>query len=99
MTAQQIINTVESTLRGAPSKVEQRRRIVAALAEVRRKWSGIPDGAWLPRHPDAVLTLDQTRMLRADKRLLLKLLVLGHHVADVEVTSEGVFDLTTRQLE
>jgi hypothetical protein len=98
MTAQAIVDNVESKLRGTPAKVEQRRRIIAQLAEARGQWKGIPAGAWVPRHPDAVLTLDQTRMLQAHKRLQLKLLVLGHHVADVGLTSEGAFDLTTREL-
>ena len=88
MTAQEIIDSVIEELKtqGA-DKIRKRRETIANLADVREGWSGID---WnLKSRPDAVFTMDEGRMAGARRRLKLKLLVRGHHVADLAFARDG----------
>lgn len=76
-----IVAEVEGRLRLDSRGVEKRRAKVKKLAEIRRGWT--PPGAVLQSRANAVFTVDQTRMMEMDRNFRLKLLVLGHHVADV----------------
>lgn len=90
----EIVNGVETELRDQPRIVKGRRDKVAKLAALRDGW--VRPGQLLRGRVDAVFTVDQTRMMEMDRRVCLKLLVRGHHVADVEHDVAGRWMLTTK---
>lgn len=77
----EIVEGVEAQLRLKSSGVDARRAKVSKLAKIRSAW--IRPGGVLRERDDAVFTVDQARMMKMDRHLCLKLLVRGHHVADV----------------
>jgi hypothetical protein len=77
----EIVAEVEGRLRRDLRGVEARRAKVKKLAAIRREWN--PPSALLRSRKNAVFTVDQARMMEMDRNLRLKMLVLGHHVADV----------------
>lgn len=87
-TAQQIINRVrDELLTAGERKIKQRRSTIARLAEARERWPGVK---WpLRSREGAYFTIDQSLMLKANESLALKLLVLGHHVANLKFFADG----------
>lgn len=90
----EIVDAVEEELRRKPSIVKGRREKVAKLAELRVGWSRT--GGLLRSREHAVFTTDQTRMMQMGRKVCLKLLVRGHHVADVELDDAVRWKMTAR---
>lgn len=88
MTAQEIIDDVVGKLAAeGQEKIRKRRRTIAALADARDLWPGL--NVRLKSREGAVFTTDQGLMANANTGFKLKLLVRGHHVANLEFSAGG----------